>query len=123
MKLVTEKITTLELHEFSQRMFGGLVEVVVDIERKVMVIDADMHSDEESFLLKNGSQQTDLWGINLYPELTGEDFIEFDSMINIRPQLKNFTRDIKNPVLRAKKNRNVSQCRLQSFGINRPNYR
>ncbi len=96
MKLVTDKITISELHKMSQRMFGGLVKAVVDIEKKIMVVDADMHADQEAFLLKEGSLQSNLWGINFYPEMDDEDFVEFDSMINIRPQQKNFSRSIEN---------------------------
>jgi hypothetical protein len=67
-----------------------------------MAVDAELHSDEEGLLLENGSEQKDPWGINLYPELPGEDFIEFDSMINLRPSGGNFSRDIGNPKIREK---------------------
>ncbi len=49
-----------------------------------MVVGGELHADEEQWLLENGSQ-ADLWGINLYPAETSDDWIEFDSMINIRP--------------------------------------
>lgn len=55
----------------------------------------EMHADGEAHLLENGSQQNDLWGINLHPDKFGsDDFIEFDSMINIRPRQKNPSRDV-----------------------------
>ena len=51
-----------------------------------MAVGAGMHVDEEGLLLDEESEQSDLWGINLYPDQFGTDsFIEFDSMINIRP--------------------------------------
>jgi len=65
-----------------------------------MVIDAELHADQEALLLEQGSSQEDLWGINLYPELKGEDFIEFDSMINLRPSAGNLTRNVDNPQIR-----------------------
>ena len=83
-------------------IFGGLVKAVVDIEKKIMVVDAAMHADEEKLLLEQGSKQDNLWGINLYPEIEGEDFIEFDSMINVRPRLNNFSRGIENKELQIK---------------------
>src|SRR3989338_2511115 len=94
MKLIDAKITLSELQQMSDRMFGGLVKAVIDIKKEIMVVDASMHADEEKYLLDHGSVQDELWGINIYPELTGEDFIEFDSMINIRPRLNNFSRGI-----------------------------
>ncbi|MBK8232440.1 MAG: hypothetical protein IPK72_18145 [Candidatus Eisenbacteria bacterium] len=45
--------------------FGGLVKAVVDLERSVMLIDAEMHSDQEAELIATGSNQASLWGINL----------------------------------------------------------
>ncbi|MBU2025276.1 hypothetical protein KJ912_00875 [Patescibacteria group bacterium] len=78
-------------------MFGNLVKAVVDIKKGIMVIDAELHADEETLLIKKGSRQEDLWGINLYPELKGDDFIEFDSMINIRPAQNNRSRSVDDP--------------------------
>ena len=55
----------------------------------------EMHADGEAYLPENGSQQADLWGINLHPDNFGTgDFIEFDSMINIRPSQNNPSRDV-----------------------------
>lgn len=97
-----DKISINELKEMSEKMFGNLVKAVVDIEKKIMVVDAEMHADEEKYLLENGSRQNDLWGINLYPELTGDDFVEFDSMINLRPSQNNRTRGVDDPEIQKK---------------------
>lgn len=102
MKFVDKKITLTELKKMSSRIFGGLIKAVVDIKKGVIVVDGAMHADEEKYLLDKGSSQDDLWGINLYPEITGEDFIEFDSIINIRPRLNNFSQNIENESIRKK---------------------
>lgn len=102
MLIVTKSITREELLKMSQRIYGGLVKAVVDVEKKIMVVDAAMHADEEKLFLEQGSKQDDLWGINLYPEVEGPDFIEFDSMINVRPRLNNFSRGIENKELQNK---------------------
>ncbi|HMS22799.1 MAG TPA: DUF5674 family protein [Candidatus Levybacteria bacterium] len=102
MKLVDKTINIKELNEMSARMFGGMVKAVVDIEKEIMVVDAAMHADEEKFLLEKGSKQDNLWGINVYPEETENDFIEFDSMINLRPRLNNFSRSVEDEALRKK---------------------
>jgi hypothetical protein len=101
MQIVTKKISVTELEKMSKKMFGNLVKAVVDIEKKLMAVDADMHADEEQILLEEGSKQEHLWGINLYPEQHGTDeWIEFDSMINIRPVQGNRSRGIDNPEIR-----------------------
>lgn len=102
MKLVDKKITKEELKKMSSRTFGKLVKAVVDIKKGIMMVDSGMHADEEKFLLDMGSKQDDLWGINLYPGITGDDFIEYDSMINIRPRINNFTKGVDNPEIRKK---------------------
>ena len=102
MKIINKSITINELNEFAQQRFGNLVKAVVDVEKGIMAIDGELHADEEALLLEKGSKQENLWGINLYPELKGADFIEFDSMINLRPSVKNMTRGIDDPKIRKK---------------------
>ena len=102
MKLV-EKIRLAELEEMAESMYGELVKAVVDVEKRVMVVDAGLHVDEEQLLLEGGSLQQDLWGINLYPDSYGEDdFVEFDSMINIRPAQGNRSRSVEDEDMRAR---------------------
>ena len=102
MKIVTEKIAISELHEMSGKMFGNLVKAGVDVEKGIMAVDAELHADEEALLLENGSKQENLWGINLYPEMTGDDFVEFDSMINIRLSQGNRSRGVDSEELQKK---------------------
>lgn len=85
MKIVDKSISLQELKHMSEKMFGNIVKAVVDVEKELMVVDADMHADEEEFILEQGSLQGNLWGINLRPENFDDDFVEFDSMINLRP--------------------------------------
>lgn len=96
MKLVKDKISLQELAQMSEKMFGGLVKAVVDIEQEIMVVDAGMHVDEELFLLdEHESKQEFLWGINIYPDkYKKEGFVVFDSMINIRPNWGNRSRGV-----------------------------
>ena len=94
MKIIDTEITMQELQKMAHEMFGKMVKAVVDIEKEIMAVDAELHADEEAYLLENGSQQKNLWGINLYPEISGDDFIEFDSMINLRPAQGNRSRGV-----------------------------
>jgi hypothetical protein len=91
-----------ELKKMAEDMFGDLVKAVVDIEQELMVVDAELHADEEAMLVQKGSIQTSLWGINLYPGLEGDDFLEYDSMINLRPSQANRSRGVNDPAIRAR---------------------
>lgn len=102
MILVDKQTTRDELKQMAVKSFGNLVKGVVDVGKKIMAIDAGLHADLEAFLLDKGSDQKDLWGINLYPDLEGEEFIEFDSMINLRPGGGNMTRGVDDPTIQEK---------------------
>lgn len=86
-----------ELQQIAKASFGQLVKAVVDINKGIMVVGGDLHADQEKLLLEKGSKQQDLWGINLYPFLPEKDWIEYDSMINLRPSADNLTRAVDNP--------------------------
>lgn len=83
-------------------LFGNMVKAVVDIDKKIMAVDGELHADEEALLLEHGSKQENLWGINIYPDMLENEWIEFDSMINLRPGQDNRTRGVDNPDIRQK---------------------
>lgn len=98
---VVEQISIAELLEMAEKMYGSLVKADVDISKNIVIVDMGMHADGEAYLLENGSKQQDLWGINLHPADYGtDDFIEFDSMINIRPRQGNASKDVLDPNIR-----------------------
>ena len=100
MKIV-DKITVEELYAMGEKMSEPLVKGVIDVTKRLLAVDAGLHSDEEFYLLEMGSSQTDLWGVNLWPEFFGtEEFVEFDSMINIRPAQNNRSRNVEDPKIR-----------------------
>ncbi len=92
----------MDLKNIAVEWFGEMAKAVVDIEQGIMAVGGDLHADEEALLLENESRQADLWGINLYPNATGENFIEFDSMINLRPNQNNRSRGVDDPAIREK---------------------
>lgn len=93
-KIITDRISRAELRALAGQTFGDFVKAVVDIERRRMAVGGELHSDAEQILLEDGSKQEHLWGINLYPEKEGDHWIEFNSMINIRPSQGNRSRGV-----------------------------
>jgi hypothetical protein len=90
-----------DVRSLARERFGDMVKGVVDLRRGILLLDADMHADQEAELLADGSAQCDLWGINLYPDSTEADWLEFDSMVNLRPSFGNRSRGIDDPATRA----------------------
>lgn len=100
--IVRAPLSRAELIRLAEARFGDMVKAVVDVARGILSLGEELHADEESELLQDGSRQQDLWGINLYPERSGEASIEFDSLINIRPSQGNRSRDVEDPQLRER---------------------
>ena len=97
MRILQQAISISELKELAQNTFGDMIKCVADVKRGLLAVDADLHADLERLLLEDGSAQEDLWGFNLWVEEEGEDFIEFDSLINIRSWQGNPSRGVENP--------------------------
>lgn len=102
MIILTEEMTIEALRSIAETGFGEIVKAVVDVDLGIVALDAELHSDLEAYCLENGSKQKNLWGINYYPELEGDDFIEYDSMINIRPGQGNNSRGVEDESIRKK---------------------
>ena len=100
MEIITEAVTLARLREMAASKFGDMLKAVVDVEKGIMAVDGELHADEEEHLLVHGSKQVSLWGINIYPDAGIGDWIEFDSLINLRPSQGNRTRGVENPQVR-----------------------
>ena len=96
-----DTISIDEIRTLAASRFGDMINGVVDLERGILLLDADLHADQEASLLADGSKQASLWGINLYPDVAGEDWLEFDSMINLRPSFGNRSRGVDDPATRT----------------------
>jgi len=102
-KIIKDPITRNDLKKIAKNQFGDMVKAVVDVEQKIMAIGGELHADEETILNeKCDSKRENVWGINLYPEKSEKDWIEFNSMINIKPHLKNRSRGVENPETQEK---------------------
>jgi len=92
--IISEPVSAQRLAELAAERFGDMVKAVVDINRRLLSLGGELHSDEEALLLEQGSAQADLWGVNIYPEKPRSEWVEFDSMINIRPRIGNRSRGV-----------------------------
>jgi Protein of unknown function (DUF5674) len=102
-EIIRTAVALQHLGSLAEGLFGELVKAVVDVGRGLMAIGGDLHADEEALLLDDGSTQSDLWGINLYPDQHGESgWIEFDSMTNVRPRQGNRSRSVGDPDIRRR---------------------
>lgn len=101
-KIVENQIKLKEVQGMAQEQFGDLIKVVVDVEKEIMALGGELHADEEVALMEKGSRRENTWGINFYPKKPKEEWIKFDSIINIKPSYGNRSRDVEKPEIRKK---------------------
>ena len=107
-EIIRRPINRARLSLLAETQFGDMVKAVVDVERGVLAIGGELHSDEEATLIDDGSAQANLWGINLYPAEGNDAWIEFDSLINVRPSQGNRSRNVEDSALRDRIRRIVT---------------
>ena len=66
-----------------------MVKFVVDLKKNEMALGGELHADAETILIERGSAQEDVWGANIYPSRDRLAWLEFTSLINIRPSQNN----------------------------------
>lgn len=100
MRLLSDRVPLSELVRDHMTCFTDMIKAVVDLEERILAVDAELHADQEALLLERGSRQENLWGINLYPNRPADEFIEFTSLINIRPSQGNPSMEVLSNELR-----------------------
>ena len=96
--IIRRKANGSELNKIAEH-FKGYIKIVVDIEREMISAGEDRKVDEEKELLDDGSHKINLWGGGLDLE-TKE--IDYNSMINLRPNQDNPSRDIMSKQIRKR---------------------
>jgi len=105
-KIIKKPISRVELKKAVGDNFGDIVKAVVDVEKEIMAIGGEMHMDELELLIeKENSNHQNIWGINLLTEKEDDQFIEFDSMVNLKPAFGNRTRGVDNPEIQKRLSR------------------
>lgn len=102
-RIVKDIISLEELKELAHEQYGDIIKAVVDVRQEIMGVGGELHIDIQSILVeRENSQGPDTWGINLYLDKSGEEFIEFDSMVNLKPSLGNKTRSVEDQEIQNK---------------------
>ena len=111
-KITDQKISHAELLQLCRAHFDTMVKFVVDIDRQMLALGGEMHADAEALLLQGGSDQSSLWGGNLYPWNDPEQRIEYTSFINIRPMDDNTSMEIMNDSIKESVKTIIETCVL-----------
>ena len=101
-RIITEPLSKPELRELCVAHFKTFVKFVVDIKQGIMAVGGELHADGEALLIEQGSNQSNLWGANFYPDKTALERLEYTALINIRPRDNNFGMEISDPAIQSK---------------------
>ncbi|NEP11241.1 MAG: hypothetical protein F6K14_13720 [Symploca sp. SIO2C1] len=95
---------TPEQMEQMLEALGIYIKLAVDVKRRILAGGGELHADCEQVLLKDGSEQADIWGADWYPF---KQTVGYESIINIRPSANNRSMEIQDPALREQVNQIV----------------
>ena len=102
-KIIKEKITKQELIDMAKENYGDMIKAVVDIKKEIIAIGGEFHSDASVILVEQeGSNQEDVWGVNIYPEKEKNERLEFNSLVNIKPLKNNRDAEIESEEIKDK---------------------
>jgi len=101
-KVIKDNISKAELTDLAKPFYGNMIKGVIDIENEIIAFGGEYHMDANIILLDNGSAQKHIWGFNVHLEKDKDNWIEYTSLINIRPTDNNFDMEVKDKDIRDK---------------------
>ena len=102
MRIVRDTIPVADLKPIAAAWYGDMIKGVVDVEQEILVLGGEYHMDANTVLTENGSKQSNVWGFNIHLNKPREEWIEFLSLINIRPAQGNRQMKIEDETLCAR---------------------
>jgi len=100
--ILDHKISIEEVKKLADFWYGTMIKGTVDVELGRVALGGDYHIESSEMLTASGSRFEDVWGFNIRFEENPEGVLEFDSMVNIKPNLGNRSRSINNEKITKK---------------------
>lgn len=101
-KVVKDEISLAEVKEIAKEFYGNMIKGVIDVKNEIIALGGEYHMDANMVLTEQGSKQVNIWGFNLRLEKKEEEWIEYTSLINIRPNQGNREMELQDKNLRKK---------------------
>ena len=100
--IVEGEISLEKLKELAKKFYGDMIKGVVDIEKEIVAFGGEYHIDANTLITENGSEQKNVWGFNVHFNRPRDFWIEYNSLINIRPLAKNNHTDVQDNSIKEK---------------------
>ncbi len=104
-QVVENQITVDELRQIAKEFYVTMIKGVVDIDKEIIAFGGEYHMDANNILTAQGSDQNDVWGFNIELDMPRDSWIEYTSLINIRPLAGNRDLEVQDARIRAKMKR------------------
>ena len=103
-KVVEDKVNITELKDIAQEFYKFMIKGVVDIEEELAAFGGEYHMDANMILIDRGSKQQNIWGFNVHVQKQKDEdgWIEYTSLINIRPNQGNLSMEVSDPQIRER---------------------
>src|SRR3989344_4997384 len=95
-QILDHKISIKEVKALALFWYKSIIKGTVDIELGRVALGGDYHIESSEVLTSSGSKFEDVWAFNIRFEENPDGVLEFDSMVNIKPNLGNRSRTINN---------------------------
>lgn len=101
-QILKKPLNQKQIKELTSTFIEDMIKVAIDIENEILAAGCSLHADAEQLLLKNGSQQKNVWGANFFPFKKKGERLEYSALMNIRPRLNNTSQLIQDKSIREK---------------------
>ena len=95
-KILDKKNSIDEIKKMADFWYGTMIKGTLDVELGRVALGGDYHIESLEMLTGSGSKFEDVWGFNIRFEENPNGILEFDSMVNIKPNFCNRSRNIGN---------------------------
>lgn len=93
-QILKEKISIDKVKELADFWYSTMIKGTVDLENEKVALGGDYHIESAELLTNTGSKLEFVWGFNIRFEENPNGVLEFDSMVNIKPNFGNRSRNI-----------------------------
>src|SRR3990167_10856054 len=94
--ILDHKISIEEVKKLADFWYGTMIKGTVDVELGRVALGGDYHIESSEILTSSNSKFEDVWGFNIRFEENKDGVLEFDSMVNIKPNFGNRSREVNN---------------------------
>ena len=110
MRIVRSWLSEEAVRALSEEVLGGIIRVVVDIRRGVLIAGGSPHTVGVEELMADGSKREDLWGVIYVPSQAMGKRVDYTAGINQRQPTNQESLAIQDPQIRQQVQTVLMKC-------------